>query len=108
MKDETINREGPHERYHEREGHAVARRRRQIIKSNIKGKYIMPMIQIELLEGRSPEKINKMIKDMTDACMNALQCPRDVVKIIVREMKHTHYAVGGITWAEQENKPYSM
>lgn len=68
----------------------------------------MPTIQVEILKGRSPEKINKMIKEITVACANALQCPNDSVKIIVREMEHTHYAVGGVTWEEKTDKPYAL
>ena len=67
----------------------------------------MPFIQIEILKGRTKEKKFKMIKDVTDVVAVALECPKEVIKIVIREMEQEHWAVGGIHYSEQE-KTYKL
>lgn len=67
----------------------------------------MPFIQIEILKGRTKEKKFKMIKDVTDVVAVALECPKEVIKIVIREMEQEHWAVGGIPYSEQE-KTYKL
>ena len=67
----------------------------------------MPFIQIEILKGRTKEKKLKMMKNVTDVVADALECPKDVVKICVREMELEHYSVAGIPYSEKE-LPYKL
>lgn len=53
-------------------------------------------------------KKEKMIKDMSIACAEALGCPLSAVKMIVSEMAPKHYASGGVTWDDQSEKPYDI
>lgn len=68
----------------------------------------MPFIQIEIIEGRTREKKVKMVKDVTDVVAEALECPKEAVKICIREMQPDHYAVAGTVWSDLENKPYKL
>ncbi len=47
----------------------------------------MPVVQVEMLEGRSLEQKRSMVREMTEVIVRTLQCPPEAVKIIIREMK---------------------
>ncbi|WP_159877665.1 2-hydroxymuconate tautomerase family protein [Aquitalea denitrificans] len=57
----------------------------------------MPIIQVNLIEGRPPEKIEKLIELMTDAAVNALDAPRESVRIMVNEYPRNNFGIGGVT-----------
>ena len=64
----------------------------------------MPLIHVEILEGRPPEKIRKMIEKVTDAVEEALEAPRPSIRVIVTEIPKTHWAVGGVPIAENPDR----
>jgi len=55
----------------------------------------MPIVQIEMLEGRNLEQKREMVKGVTDALVKSLKCPPEVVHIIIREMKPENVAENG-------------
>lgn len=55
----------------------------------------MPIIQVEILEGRSIDQKRQMVKKVTEAITDTLNCPPEAVRIIIREMPKEHFAVGG-------------
>jgi 4-oxalocrotonate tautomerase len=61
----------------------------------------MPLVQIDLLEGRSPERIGDLMREVTDAVSRSLEIPTDRVRVIVRDVPRTHWAVDGVSYAEQ-------
>ena len=56
----------------------------------------MPLVQIEILEGRNVDQKRKMVKDVTTAICESLNCKPERVKIIIREMTKEHLADGGV------------
>ena len=46
----------------------------------------MPIVQISLIQGRTPEKKNPFIKKVTDAIVEVLQVPADRVRIVPNEV----------------------
>jgi len=64
----------------------------------------LPLIHVEILEGRPPEKIRKMIEKVTDAVEEALEAPRPSIRVIVTEIPKTHWAVGGVPIAENPDR----
>ncbi len=56
----------------------------------------MPIVQIELVEGRTLEQKRELSKKVTEAIVEAINVPQDAVKIIIREMKKDNYSEGGI------------
>lgn len=58
----------------------------------------MPLVHIDLLEGRSPEKIAAMIGSVSEAIATSLDANIDSVRIVVNEMKAYQYGVGGEPW----------
>jgi 4-oxalocrotonate tautomerase len=61
----------------------------------------MPLVEISLLSGRSPEMVRELIRRVHDAVQGALEVPAGNVRVIVREVPPEHWAVGGVTKAEQ-------
>lgn len=57
----------------------------------------MPIIHVELIEGRSEEKIQRMIEAVTDTVSQTLEAPKESIRVIVAEVPKTRYAIGGVT-----------
>ncbi|ANK59414.1 MULTISPECIES: 2-hydroxymuconate tautomerase [Loigolactobacillus] len=55
----------------------------------------MPLVHIDLLEGRTPEQLKKMAADVTTAIAKDANVPADDIHIVLNEMKHDHYFVAG-------------
>ena len=55
----------------------------------------MPIVQIDLLEGRTLEQKRAMVAKVTEAIKETANCPADAVTIIIREMPPTHLGKGG-------------
>lgn len=59
----------------------------------------MPIIEVNMLEGRPPDAKERLIQALTDAAVTSIGAPRDSVRIILREMPSGHFAVGGQSFA---------
>ncbi len=57
----------------------------------------MPFVTIELLEGRTPETIEKLIINVTDTICKTLGASKESVRIVVKENPKTHWGIGGVT-----------
>jgi 4-oxalocrotonate tautomerase len=55
----------------------------------------MPLVQISIMEGRSQEKIDALMKDVTTAVSESLDAPKENVRVVVTEVPKTHWAIGG-------------
>ena len=62
----------------------------------------MPILQIEILKGRTVEQKRKMVKKVTEAITETLNCPEEAVSIIIREMEWENYAKAGILKADSK------
>ena len=56
----------------------------------------MPILQVELLKGRTVEQKREMVRKVTDAITESLNCPKEAVSIIIREMEWENYAKAGV------------
>jgi 4-oxalocrotonate tautomerase len=56
----------------------------------------MPIVQISLLPGRTPEKKEELIKNVTHAIADTLQIPKDRVHILLYEIPKENIAHGGV------------
>lgn len=59
----------------------------------------MPLVHIDLIEGRSPEQLKSMVKDVTDAIVKNTGAPAE--HVVLNEMAKEHYAVGGILKSDE-------
>ena len=49
----------------------------------------MPIIQVNLIEGRPSEKIKALIENITDTVSETLDAPRESVRVLVTELPKT-------------------
>ncbi|KRM16273.1 hypothetical protein FC49_GL001390 [Limosilactobacillus oris DSM 4864] len=57
--------------------------------------YQMPLVHIDLIEGRSEEQLKGLVKDVTAAISKNANVPADRVHIVLNEMRKDRYSVGG-------------
>ncbi|HNR65206.1 MAG TPA: 2-hydroxymuconate tautomerase [Atribacterota bacterium] len=55
----------------------------------------MPILQIEILKGRTVEQKREMARRVTEAVSETLNCPKEAVSIIIREMETENFAKAG-------------
>ncbi len=58
----------------------------------------MPLVHIDMLEGRSEEKISNMIVAVSEAIASSLETNIESGRIVVNEMAPHQYGVGGKPW----------
>lgn len=56
----------------------------------------MPIVQISMIEGRTSEKKEELIRKVTDAIVEVLKIPKDRVRIILNEVPKENLGYGGI------------
>lgn len=60
----------------------------------------MPIVHVHMLEGRDIEKKRLLAKKLTDVIMEVCGSPPDQVRVILTDMPHDSYAVGGVLKAD--------
>lgn len=63
----------------------------------------MPLIEVTLVQGRTPEQLRALISALTRAAVEAIDAPMANVRVVVREVPATHWAAGDVTVAERSN-----
>ncbi|ARF13642.1 4-oxalocrotonate tautomerase [Sporosarcina sp. P18a] len=61
----------------------------------------MPLIHVEMIEGRPEEKVSELIRNITEVVSSTLDAPKEAVRVIVSEVPSTHWGVAGQTMAEK-------
>jgi 4-oxalocrotonate tautomerase len=62
----------------------------------------VPLVEITLVEGRSPEQLRTLISKVTHACVESVEAPLESVRVVVREVPTTHFAAGDVTIHERQ------
>ncbi|MBP2077525.1 4-oxalocrotonate tautomerase [Oceanobacillus polygoni] len=60
----------------------------------------MPLINIQVLEGRPQEKMDLLMKNVTETVHETLDAPRENIRVIVTEVPKTHWSIGGVSVSE--------
>lgn len=55
----------------------------------------MPIVEITMVEGRSPAMKRNLMRSVTDAITGSLSVPSDNVRVMISEIPKSHFAVGG-------------
>lgn len=58
----------------------------------------MPLVHVELIEGRSQEQLKQLVADITDA----VTTPAEHVHVILDEMRKDRYAVAGVLKSDEK------
>ncbi|MGW5237410.1 2-hydroxymuconate tautomerase [Monashia sp. NPDC004114] len=61
----------------------------------------MPIVEITLTQGRTPEQLRTLISAVTHAVVESVDAPVESVRVVVREVPTTHFAAGDVTIAER-------
>ena len=62
----------------------------------------MPLIEVTVAEGRSPEQIRSMMHEVHDAVLRTVDTRSEHIRVIVREVPRTHWATGDVTLREMD------
>jgi 4-oxalocrotonate tautomerase len=55
----------------------------------------MPIAQLYILEGRSDEQKENLIREVTDSISRTINAPKERVRVIITEMPKAHFGIGG-------------
>jgi len=61
----------------------------------------MPIVNIHMLEGRSLEKKRELVEKISRVVMDTLGAKPEKVRVILSEMKHDNFAIGGILHCDE-------
>lgn len=56
----------------------------------------MPIVQIQLIEGRPDEKIKAVIANVTETMVETLGVKKEQVRVIVNIVPKSHFGIGGV------------
>lgn len=62
----------------------------------------MPIIQVEMLKGRTLEQKRALAEKVTQAVVETANCPKEAVKIIIREMEFENFSQGGVLKCDEK------
>jgi 4-oxalocrotonate tautomerase len=57
----------------------------------------MPVIQVNMVAGKSEEKIQKMVDDIIDKVSENLEVPKDRIRVLVTEFPKSRWTVGKVS-----------
>lgn len=61
----------------------------------------MPLVQISIAEGRTPEQLRTLMAEVHDAVVHAIDAPPASVRVLVTEIPSELWLSGGTTLAER-------
>ena len=61
----------------------------------------MPIVRIDLIAGRTPERKAELVRQVTAAVVETLEVRPDQVRVLLNEVPPEHWAVAGQSMAER-------
>ena len=61
----------------------------------------MPLVEVTLVEGRSPEQLRTLMHELHGAVVRAVDAAPESVRVVLREVPATHWSAGDVTIAER-------
>jgi len=55
----------------------------------------MPIAQLYILEGRSDEQKETLIREVTEAMSRSLDAPMERIRVLITEMPKQHFGIAG-------------
>jgi 4-oxalocrotonate tautomerase len=62
----------------------------------------VPLIEVNLAEGRSPDQIRAMMHEVHEVVLRTVDTRPEYIRVIVREVPRTHWATGDLTLHEMD------
>ncbi|MEW8978967.1 MAG: 4-oxalocrotonate tautomerase [Symbiobacterium sp.] len=60
----------------------------------------MPLIRVEMLEGRTPEQKRALIRELTETTARVLDTPKERIRVVLYEVPKTHWGIAGTPVSE--------
>lgn len=60
----------------------------------------MPLLRVEMFDGRTPEKKKKLVEALTETVCQVLELKPEDVSIILDEYKRENWAKGGLLYSD--------
>jgi 4-oxalocrotonate tautomerase len=60
----------------------------------------MPLVHIDMMKGRPPEKVEAMITAVSEAIAGSLDADIATVRVVVNEMEPHQYGIAGKPWSQ--------
>jgi 4-oxalocrotonate tautomerase len=64
----------------------------------------MPLVQVTLIEGRTPEVKERLIEALTDAVVGTLGAPAEGVRVVLMDVPAEHWGVAGASKARRRRE----
>jgi 4-oxalocrotonate tautomerase len=64
----------------------------------------MPLIQINIIKGRSPQMKEALIKEVTNTVSRVLDAPIEKVRVLINEMEPEHWGIAGVSVKKRQEK----
>jgi 4-oxalocrotonate tautomerase len=61
----------------------------------------MPIVRIDMWTGRTRDEKNALIRNVTDAVVDAIGCPEQAVEVLLNEVDKADWATGGVCHADR-------
>ncbi len=61
----------------------------------------MPLIRVEMLEGRTPEQKTALVRALTQAVVDTLGSKPEGVNVMLFDVPRNNWATGGVQWSEK-------
>ncbi len=62
----------------------------------------MPLVQVTMWKGRSPELKARLIQSLTQAVADTLEIPKEHVRVVLYEVGREDWGVGGVPASQKE------
>lgn len=57
----------------------------------------MPIVNIQMMEGRTDEQKTALIREVTDAVMSSISAPEESIRVLINEIPKQHFGIGGLS-----------
>ncbi|MGO3049582.1 4-oxalocrotonate tautomerase [Staphylococcus casei] len=61
----------------------------------------MPIVNVQLLEGRSDDQLKALVSEVTQAVEKTTGANKEAIQVVIEEMKPTHFGVAGVRKSDQ-------
>jgi 4-oxalocrotonate tautomerase len=62
----------------------------------------VPIIEVKMLEGRTPEQKSRLSRELTEVAVRVLEVRPDAVRVLLEEVAPADWSVGGVSFAERD------
>lgn len=73
-----------------------------VVEILLKEGFKMPLIHIDLIEGRSEDQLRGLVKDVTAAVVKNTGAPAEHVHVVLNEMQKNRYSVAGVLKSDEK------